>query len=116
MKDFSEMYKNACELYRIELCKLWDVRYSDTHWVGDDVGGCLDVEGQFALSLDDIRYIVEHKIDWDTIDAWQDYNIAVDGIKRELYHINLQSWCDGRPRVYASKWYDELMRIKHGRN
>lgn len=116
MIDLKRQFNNTAELYRIELCKLWDVRYSDTYWIADEVGGGLDVECYFVLTMDEIRYIVDNRISYETVNAWTDYNVAVSAIKDKLHEINLQSWCNGCPHVDASKFYDQLIESAHGRD
>ena len=114
--DIKKQFHNTAELYRIELCKLWGIGYEDTYWIANDVGGCLDVQAYFVLDMDEIRYIVDNRISYETVNEWTDYNVAVSAIKDNLHEINLRSWCDGCPHVDASKFYDELMDIKHGRD
>lgn len=115
MENLKKQFDNTAELYRIELCKMWEIGYSDTYWIGDDVGGVLDVCADLPLSYDDVRYVVENKVARETVAEWIDYLTAVDGLKRELYNINLQHWCMGCPRVDASAWYEQLWHVKEGK-
>ena len=52
--NIKKQFENTAELYRIELCKMWETRYSDTDWIANNVGGVLDVQcGRLTLSFDD---------------------------------------------------------------
>lgn len=115
MTTQQKQFENTAELYRIELCKMFNVRYSDTDWIANNVGGVLDVQcGRLTLSFDDVRYIVDNHMTLAEVDEWQDYNNAVNYIKGYLNNINLQSWHKGCPHIDATKWDAELMRVQMG--
>lgn len=116
MSKIHKDFENTAELYRIELCKQWDIRYSDTYWIADEVGGVLDVQGGFLdLGYDDVRYIVDNRISMQETEKWQEYNTNVEYIKQHLSHINLKSWVDGCPRVNIGAWDAELTRMMMGK-
>lgn len=112
MNNIKKQFDNTAELYRIELCKMFEFRYSDTYWIGDEVGGTLDVQcGRLTLNYSDLRYIVDNKLTLEEVDEWHDYNTAVYFVKEYLNNINLESWHNGAPHVDAEKWDAELSRL-----
>jgi len=116
MSKIHKDFENTAELYRIELCKMWEIRYSDTYWIADEVGGVLDVQGGFLdLGYDDVRYIVDNRINMQETEKWQEYNSDVEYIKLHLSHINLKSWVAGCPRVNIVAWNKELMHMMMGK-
>ena len=117
MVDIKKQFENTAELYRIELCKMFEFRYGDTYWIGDEVGGTLDIGcGRLTLTYDDMRYIVDNKVTLDEVDEWYDYNNSVAYIKEYLSMINLKHWHKGCPHVDATRWDSELMRVRLGEN
>ena len=116
MSKIHKDFENTAELYRIELCKQWEIRYSDTDWIADEVGGVLDVQGGYlCLGYDDVRYIVDNRISMQETQKWQEYNCDVDYIKLHLNHINLKSWVAGCPRVNIDAWSNDLMKMMMGK-
>lgn len=112
MTTQQKQFEQSAELYRIELCKMFEFRYSDTYWVGDEVGGVLDVQcGRLTLNYSDLRYIVDNHLTLAEVDEWHDYNTAVYFVKEYLSNINLESWHNGAPHVDAQKWDAELSRL-----
>ena len=116
MAQLKKQFDCTAELYRIELCKMWGITYNSTYWVGNDVGGVLDIEGDLYLTFDEVRVIVENKTPRETVAEWQEYNVAVEVIREELRNINLRSWLMGYRHADAAALYEQLMDIKHGRN
>lgn len=112
--DLKKQFNNTAELYRIELCKLWECQYGNTDWVSDEPGGMLMVGDFLYLTFDDVRYIVENKVQMETVERWQDYNVCVYNIKSELNHINLKHWVMGCPHVDASAFDMEITKVKSG--
>ena len=55
MAQLKKQFDCTAELYRIELCKMWGITYNSTYWVGNDVGGVLDIEGDLYLTFDEVR-------------------------------------------------------------
>lgn len=100
--ELQNKYNCAAELYRIELCKLWDIDYNQTYWVADRVGDALDVCDVLGiLGMDEIRLIVDNAIPLKTIEGWKEYNLNVFHIKQHLNTINLRSWIRGVPIYYG---------------
>lgn len=115
MTTQQKQFEQSAELYRIELCKIWETPYSDTYWIGDEVGGMLDIGGgQLTISYDDVRYIVDNHIGLSEANEWYEYNSSISYIKEYLSHVNLRSWHNGEPHVDAFRWDAELMSVVNG--
>ena len=112
MKELKRQFENTAELYRIELCKMWGIDYSDTYWIGEDVGGVLDMQGgAITLGYDDVRYAVDNKITMEKVEEWQEYCTGVYFVKDRLHIINLEHWTKGCPHVDVWSWEKELVKL-----
>lgn len=94
----AKCFAELCDAYARKLSEQWDCG-DYWFWIGDDYG-TLAMGDSFYLSIEDVRYIVEHEIAQDTVEEWTEYNLQIDyGIElgEPNPHINLQSWCNGFP-------------------
>lgn len=84
-------YEAVCEVYKQRLIEQFDLDPIDVYWVGDDVGGLLDIQGTYSLHLPEIVTIVDNVMLFDDfIDWW--YQWTEEG---NDHPINLNSWLMG---------------------
>lgn len=97
MNKLKERFEKACNDYVRELSKMWGTPMVDSYWIGDKVGGILDHEGFYPLSMMEIVYIVDNKITINEIEKWQDYNL--DAIEFGFNKMTINAWHEKLPRV-----------------
>lgn len=103
----------ACNDYVKALCKMYDFDYDEAYWIGDEVGGILDInEGEYVFGLLEIIYIVDNNIEYETFDAWYTYTLRLSMIDANIPLPNLKSWCKGCPR----KTKEELAELERLHN
>lgn len=99
-KNLKQKYEAVAQDYRLELIKKFypneEVPYDDSYWVGDEIGGVLELNQDF-YDYDTIRYIVDNNVQYDTWEEWYLYCQGVGdfGIKTPT----LKAWCEGCPRL-----------------
>lgn len=106
-----KLWANACNAYLVELANNWGWKLNATsdYWVSDEIGGVFCYSDDLFISLDDIRYCVEHDISEDVFREYLDYNSKA--VSLGLDSINLQSWEKGCPRVKEED-LDRLIKMK----
>lgn len=83
------MFRNACNLLATLVNEqLFDGSRS-WYWIGDDVGGTCDFEGEDFLSPEDMVRIIEHRMTYDEYADWRNANLDNNR------YINLKSWLMG---------------------
>lgn len=90
-------YAVACNGYRDELLRMWELDGHYGYWGGDEVGSIYHYGESHSLSMGDIIYIVENGIDEDEVFAWEDY--ILDASEFGFPVPNLRSWHMGCPRT-----------------
>lgn len=91
-------YETVCETYKQRLCEQLEV--TGAYWIGDDVGGCLDINGYYTIDIPEIVLLVDNCIDFDEFDAWYGQWVDEENVRR----INLRSWIMGaRPGMFKEK-------------
>ena len=73
LRQIESDYKKACNAWVNELAKMWVMDDQTGYWIGDDVGGVYDLNGDWPLDMRDIIYIVRNGITYDQASDWQDY-------------------------------------------
>lgn len=110
LKNLRKSYEDACNMWLRELCISWELRMSDGFWIGDEVGGIWDSgDGDVIVDMQDIIYIVEHDVTYDTYCDWRSYNS--DAAEFGYAYMRLKSYCEGERRIpqYA---FDRLHQMK----
>lgn len=100
-KTLKQRYEEIAEEYRKALIKQFypdgEMLCDDSYWVGDEIGGVLEI-GDYYISYDDVRYIIDNNIDFTTWDDWYDYTTRIGCIRSDIPVPNLKNWCAGCPR------------------
>jgi hypothetical protein len=92
-----EQWEKACNDYMKELLRVWELDAFYAYWVGGDVGGVLDYDGVFSISIEEIIFCVENDVTEDQYEEWQNYNC--DAAEFGFSTPNLKSWMKGCPRT-----------------
>lgn len=93
-------YETVCETYAQRLIEQLGLNKDDAYWIGDDVGGCLDINGYYTIDIPEIVLLVDNCIDFDEFDAWYGQWVDEENVRR----INLRSWIMGaRPGMFKEK-------------
>lgn len=92
-----EQWEKACNDYMKELLRVWELDTFYAYWVGEDVGGVLDYDGAFSISMEEIIFCVENDVTEDQYEEWQNYNC--DAAEFGFSTPNLKSWMKGCPRT-----------------
>lgn len=89
-------YKDGCNALAKAFCEFYEFAPSSIDWVGD-IEGDMCCIGDYFFSCEQMMYALEHKIAWDSLMEWYDYNI--ESVYYGFHHINIRSWFMGCPRV-----------------
>lgn len=93
-------YEHVCDEYRLRLCNQLGISISDTYWIGDRIGGVLDIQSYYTIDMDEIRYIVDSSMTFEDFEEWYEQLANMDNANR----INLRSWLMGaRPELFNNK-------------
>lgn len=92
-----EQWEKACNDYMKELLRVWELDTFYAYWVGEDVGGVLDYDGAFSISMEEIIFCVENDVTEDQYEEWQNY--VCDAAEFGFSTPNLKSWMKGCPRT-----------------
>lgn len=92
-----EQWEKACNDYMKELLRVWELDTFYAYWVGEDVGGVLDYDGAFSISMEEIIFCVENDVTEDQYEEWQNY--ICDAAEFGFSTPNLKSWMKGCPRT-----------------
>ena len=82
----------------------WEA-YNPDMWVGEDVGGVLEVCDRY-INMDDIRYDIDNDIEVGVLEEWYDYSTEIAFFEGGR-NVNYPSWCKGY-RPYSA---EQLERI-----
>lgn len=92
-----EKFKDVVTDYLLELCNMWDFDPANGWFVGDEVGDVWCYGDNIFICFDDMRYVVEHDVSYDTYRDWMDYRLWASDFGQDT--PNLNAWCRGCPRV-----------------
>lgn len=114
----SAQWNIVCDGYLRAFCKQIGLDYEDAYWPRGEVGTTIVFPDGEAFSMDEIRYVVDCEVSYETLMAWYYYtldiheiNVESQGLQgyQELHSINLESWCNGAPKPYTA---EQLRRMK----
>ena len=102
MEKLKKQYEQVCQSYVNAMLEMWDFKKKENincYWIGN-VDGVFSVNDTCYLNMEEIRYIVDKEISYETIADWQDYNrrCFVIGLDK----TELKSWCNDAPRYKLS--------------
>ena len=111
-----KQFENSCNWYLRFFCKKHELQYAGAYWVGDNVGGIVEVSDYF-INFSDIMYDIDNDVPFEQFFAWKDYEERVRSIEFEfqmqnldisLRHITYRDWCNGKPRPYSDAELGEI--------
>ena len=112
-EQLKKNFENACNAYAMELCLQWDIDNRRCFWIGNEVGGVFEYEGDVHLNMGEIIYIVENNITIEEVYEWQDYCVKAHEYGFNL--LNLRAWHRGAPRI-PQETFEELDILKGALN
>jgi len=105
MTQLKTNYIKACNAYLKEFCKKYSFDYNSNCWIGNQVGGVVQIADYF-FSMKDIIYCINENLNWGDISNWYDYNIEAGTYG--FSGLKLSSWIKNSPR----KSKKEITEIK----
>lgn len=100
-QQLKQNYENACNAYLKAFCEKHDFSIEDAFWVGDDVGGILNV-GDMDFDMATIRIDIDEDASEEELIKWYDYILEASTFK--LPTPNFHAWIHGCPRT-DSEWF-----------
>ena len=95
-KQIKDNFARACEEYLKALCEMFEMPYEQDAWVAGDIGTIACV-GDYFISMDEIRYIVDNDITFDEYLQYYDY--CLEAHEYGITAPNLENWHKGCPRA-----------------
>ena len=104
-----DAWEGICNAYLKAFCDRHLLDMGESFWGHGDPGTIACVEGNF-ISMDVIRYDVDHDIPPEVFWEWYDYELDISEIEadyryyndlRKFTHINYPSFCKGAPLPYS---------------
>ena len=92
-----EKFEEVVNGYLLELCNMWELDPANGWFVGDEVGDVWCYDDYIFICFDDMRYVVENDVSYETYDEWQEYCLWAKDFEQVV--PNLKSWCMGCQRV-----------------
>ena len=90
-ESLHKAYEAVCQVYKQRLIEQFELDPIDVYWVGNEVGGLLDIQGTYSLHLPEIVTIVDKLMLFDDfIDWWYQWTE-----ENNDHPINLNSWLMG---------------------
>lgn len=88
-----KMYESCCQEYVRRLCELWEIYLKEAWWVADRIGTELCIaDAPWCLSMEQVIYIVEHKISHNDFMEWWDFVESEIHTGKQHPRINFHSW------------------------
>lgn len=109
-KELIQSFSDIANKYLDALCGQFGLSKADTMWIGEEVGGVVEVSDYF-ISFDEIRFIVDNNIGFNEFDEWYDYVNTLKMINYDICTPTLKSWHEGCPRKTKSE-IEKLKQLK----
>lgn len=97
IEEARQALRYVCDIYVRMLAEKWNRDWREAYWVGDELGGLCDFDGDLTITLTDMIYALENDVSYAEYTEWINYNI--DAHRWGFHNINLKSWHMGAPRV-----------------
>ena len=104
-----EAYEMACNNYRDELLRMWELDGHYGYWNSDQPGTIYHYGEMHNLTMEEIVYIVENDIEEAEVMVWEDYTL--DALEFGFDVPNLMAWHRGCPRI-PNATFDRLRQMK----
>ena len=96
-RELKEGYEKACNKYRDELLRMWELDAHYGYWNSDQPGTIYHYGEVHNLTMEEIVYIVDNDIEEEEVMVWEDY--ILDALEFGFDTPNLMAWHRGCPRV-----------------
>lgn len=109
-EPLDKQWEVICNAYLKAFCKKHEYSYEPDMWVGSDPGTIANVCDMF-VSMDDIRYDIDHDIPEGIFAEWYWKGIDVYELTGEHY-MNYPSYCKGAPDVWTEERMESIRESK----
>ena len=109
IKELQTQWNDACNAYLERLTKMWQWDSYYGGWAADEVGGWYIYGDDTSITMDNIRYCVEHNITHTEYMKWSEY--CVSAAEFNFNQVGLRAWCEGCPRI-EQETFDHLRNLK----
>lgn len=109
LKEMRAKYDAACNAYRDELLKQWELDGTYGFWNSDKPGTIYHYGETHNLTMEDIIYCVENFVNEDEVLTWEDYLLDANEFGFSL--PNLSAWHKGCPRI-SEDTFNKLRKMK----
>lgn len=107
-QQLKKNYDDVCDAYLRAFCEKHDFSIEDAFWVGDDVGGILNV-GYMDFDMETIRTDIDEDAPEEELIKWYDY--ILDALEFKLTTPNFHAWCHGCPRT-NKEWFEKMHKMQ----
>ena len=113
LRQIESNYEKACNAWVVELARIWDINCRAGYWIGGEPGGVYDLNGEWTLGMQDIKYIVRNGITYEQASAWQEYVSMVSEYEKYGYEIpSLREYVEYRVPLLDSESQQRIV-AKH---
>lgn len=96
-------WKDICNVYLEEFCNKHEWTYEPDMWVSNDPGTVVLI-GDMYVSMDDIRYDIDHDIHKDYFTKWYWKRLEISELTDYADHyMNYESFCKGAPDYWTEE-------------
>lgn len=103
-ENLKQSYELICQEYVRRLCELWEIYLKEAWWVDNRIGTELCIAyAPWGLSMEQVTYIVEHKISHNDFMEWWDFVESEIHTGKQHPRINFISWFSlgARPEILS---------------
>ena len=92
-KTLSQEYRELADKYAVAF-SLKYLEGSDFYWIGNDIGGTIEICDYF-VSYDTIRYSIDHDVTDEDLFSWINYGLTLGSIDQDIKIPTLDEWVHG---------------------
>lgn len=110
IKEIRKKFNDVVSAYVDIFCEKFDVCKTYTYWIGGEYGvGLFSFNDEYAITLDDMIYILENDVKPSEYYEYIDYiSMCIDC---NFKTMNLKSWHEGAPRI-PQESFDRIMALR----
>ena len=75
---------------------------SDYYWIGDEIGGTIDI-CDYVVAYCDIRYCIDNSVSDEDFFSWLNYGVSVGMISQDIGVPTLHEWVNGNHGIGDEK-------------
>lgn len=101
IKKLRQEYMELADRYAVEF-SLKYLEGSDYYWVGNEIGGMIEICDYF-VSYDTIRYSIDNNVSDEDLFSWINYGITLGSIDQRIKVPTLDEWVKGDKGIGEKK-------------